>query len=1290
MSTEIKNTLFSFVTMRAPELAEKKEKNLGFIERPVEMKGLFDNVATPSGLTKVEAKQLAISKQAIPVTADSTVLKTEQQIMALNFELFKFGIWIAKNKFSYTVVMLNKEVAKVSGITLSNEHISSLWDSLFYQVLTQESFYAKESIIQMLVAANYLKNKTAIASDNDQLLNATVVLPKSLFLDDNTSTINNIKTAIAPSKQTIRNSSDSMQKLFTRTNAELNNEQLSILKQELVVVKKRYNLERQAAYKEELSNYKLRVKPQLDQYNAEYKVAKSNWYHKRDRSMPYDAKNPFDQPEEVEFPDVEEFNFVFRKELDFGFLEANISSESMLMLENLLNINDDTSQIGRRSPGGNTNQVLVETFDGFDDLDTGIAGATQNNNETIAGATNVSTTYTATYNGTLIEGGIRGLVFEPFEFEIRPVSISSKKNIHFKLELPDISWEISSATITVASPEKTFTVNLADMTRFINHLTFRFMFKDELNSNLAGGLTSAQANSITEIRGEFNFLNNPKKIFLLKNFSFNAPSNTSYWGFLNDDLTANNPGGSNANNPGGSNGPSTVLPSFIPSGFGVKKIGIADYKKVEQSVQCYAEGEVAHIENIMARERRDKSTRRLIKSENTQTDSTTSEKEQTTDTATTDRFEMQNEVSKVLQESKDFSASAFLNGSYGKVNFGGNVNFASHSSKEENTRQAITQAKEVTQKASERVSEKVFKERVVKVIEEFEETNVHEFDNRKGDKHIVGVYRWVDKVYKNQIYNYGKRLMFEFMIPEPAKLHNLGMKALIASSPEKFIAVPIDPRTAKDQKLENYAQLDDVKLKFWTGYYNVDFDACPDEKKVSGWQYSFADEPKDAMSNSKDVSMDIPEGYLATGFRYAFEGKAFNGNNWGITVGDQIVNSSTNVNTSIKSISGFSEKLPIGIYCDRYYAGTVAISIYMDRTPTLLKKWQQKTFNAIINKYEEALETYNKKVQDAKDEMVAQRTLNPNYHRQIENLILRKNCISYLIDQNQNAKNTYGKTFSNNLDTFGSYEVNLSKNLDDYAAFVKFIEEAFEWDIMSYNFYPFYWGNRNDWQKKYEVENDDPLFRSFLQSGMARTIVTVRPGFENAVNWYMQTGQIWNGGSVPVIEDPLYMSIVDELKKPAGAKEGKAWLTRVPTSLTILQASSIGLVVDKALPCNCDDKEGFENPEELPCGDNFKMNNNLINNPTGTAKLFGRIDGGAGLKTQIVLKLDENTIQDTTTTDEKGQWEMRNLPSGTFILNLDATRLIPSTGYTVSGGTVEREVSLSNDGALEVNLSIKK
>jgi hypothetical protein len=159
------------------------------------------------------------------------------------------------------------------------------------------------------------------------------------------------------------------------------------------------------------------------------------------------------------------------------------------------------------------------------------------------------------------------------------------------------------------------------------------------------------------------------------------------------------------------------------------------------------------------------------------------------------------------------------------------------------------------------------------------------------------------------------------------------------------------------------------------------------------------------------------------------------------------------------------------------------------------------------------------------------------------------------------------------------------------------LEQAFEWNIMSYYFYPFYWGAKADWGKLYQYDNNDPIFRSFMQSGLARVVVTVRPGFEDAVRFYMQTGLVWNGGEVPVIDDPLHLSIVDELKEPTGKPEGKAWATRVPTSLTILQADSIGLVVQKALPCNCDDVtiDTWENPSAVPCGDNFVVTHDVLN-----------------------------------------------------------------------------------------------
>ena len=54
-------------------------------------------------------------------------------------------------------------------------------------------------------------------------------------------------------------------------------------------------------------------------------------------------------------------------------------------------------------------------------------------------------------------------------------------------------------------------------------------------------------------------------------------------------------------------------------------------------------------------------------------------------------------------------------------------------------------------------------------IKEFEENNKHGFDNRDGAEHVSGVYRWIDIIYKNQLVNYGKRLMYEFMVPEPSR-----------------------------------------------------------------------------------------------------------------------------------------------------------------------------------------------------------------------------------------------------------------------------------------------------------------------------------------------------------------------------------------------------------------------------------------------------------------------------------------------------------------------------------------
>jgi hypothetical protein len=221
-----------------------------------------------------------------------------------------------------------------------------------------------------------------------------------------------------------------------------------------------------------------------------------------------------------------------------------------------------------------------------------------------------------------------------------------------------------------------------------------------------------------------------------------------------------------------------------------------------------------------------------------------------------------------------------------------------------------------------------------------------------------------------------------------------------------------------------------------------------------------------------------------------------------------------------------------------------------------------ETYNSILEAYEERLQEYK----DAMAELEVKRgqilSDNPAYHRDIITTVMKKNCISYLV-----GHLNMGKTFTSGS-KIRDFHVDLSEEMDQYAATVKFIEQAFEWEIMDYVFYPFYWASRKNWDKLYGHENDDPVFKAFLQAGFARAVLTVRPGFEEAVLLYMESGIIWNGGEVPVIGDDLYLSIIQELKDPDYVLDG-SWETRIPSTLTLIQNDVIALEAD-GLPCYCD------------------------------------------------------------------------------------------------------------------------
>jgi hypothetical protein len=198
----------------------------------------------------------------------------------------------------------------------------------------------------------------------------------------------------------------------------------------------------------------------------------------------------------------------------------------------------------------------------------------------------------------------------------------------------------------------------------------------------------------------------------------------------------------------------------------IKPIGIGDLKVVKQWLTAYVPGEIADIHNVMKGETKERVHRRLEKSEETFSFTGAHEEEGSKDTQSTDRYELKREAEEVLKTEVGVNANASLQ--YNRQPILATVS-ASLSYKHDDTQTAKTAqnfSHEVISKAVTRTVDRTTQQRSVTKIFETEETNKHSFT--AAGEHVSGIYRWVDKRYKAQLYNYGKRMMFEFVVPEPA------------------------------------------------------------------------------------------------------------------------------------------------------------------------------------------------------------------------------------------------------------------------------------------------------------------------------------------------------------------------------------------------------------------------------------------------------------------------------------------------------------------------------------------
>jgi hypothetical protein len=605
----------------------------------------------------------------------------------------------------------------------------------------------------------------------------------------------------------------------------------------------------------------------------------------------------------------------------------------------------------------------------------------------------------------------------------------------------------------------------------------------------------------------------------------------------------------------------------VPTGHGDARIlGIADLLVVEQELLRYQLGEVAHIENVLKTEVRSRTFKTSDTIQQTTTIETETTQEKERDLASTERFELQTESQTVINQSASKDAGLTIHASYGpSIDATANFNASSSSSSEQSSTASTSFAREITNKAIDRVQTRTLTRRTVTTINVVEETNLHSFDNKTGNADVIGVYRFVDKIYRAQVVSYGKRLMLEFIVPEPAAFLRFALTnkpvenvTLVNPDPPGYCVggTTFAPLQATDIARDNYL--------FWASKYGAqDVQTPPPSVAIASGSKRSAEKLDTVQSDGeRKISSDlfdvsIPDGYLC---QSAFV------NIFGETqLGDHAVVFQIQDQQG-QYVEPFDDGHLFTLHLDPTPTVTVSINslgfhnweviatVFTTLSPEKFQEWQLKTFASIMNAYRDLKSAFDAAVKEARlqaqDGTIS--GTNPANNRVTEQTELKRGCISLLTGQRFDLFDAVNR----NVAPFGHPEIDFAEAKAE-GAYIQVFEQTFEWNNMVYLFYPYFWGKKSEWVTIAQLTDNDPLFGQFLRAGAARVQVPVRVGFEDAILTYLSTGELWAGEGTLVNSeggpDTQHLSIIDELKSQSGNNniEGLGTLNVTKNNVTV-------------------------------------------------------------------------------------------------------------------------------------------
>jgi hypothetical protein len=639
----------------------------------------------------------------------------------------------------------------------------------------------------------------------------------------------------------------------------------------------------------------------------------------------------------------------------------------------------------------------------------------------------------------------------------------------------------------------------------------------------------------------------------------------------------------------------------------VRDASVADLQVVRSEWRGYVLGEVAAVRNVMAGETLEETSKQTSETETTQT----TETQTTTTTQTTSQQTEQSDLSRQINTQLQANVQGYVNAQYERGTPGNKLTVNAGVSGGVQIGRSESLATKVSRQAvSAAVSTVESKTRELRSQRELVRTELtldHKFQGDTGNKR--GVYRWLDRIDRFQVFTYPNRLQLEFQLPSPAEY----LRSRIAGLVQTAGLDQPPPWAVKASDITDDASAMALAVK----YRASNLPSLPDAeqsitKSITAKSEDLPTDPAAGLWTAptimQDVEIVIPDGYAATDVGFSGYATPFRGH-WLVEKtgpGDSGNNDEIAYHTIVATIAAgnqcqvFSQESALGnqsaiqgpvsepnVAQPLYGAATLAtgtnaitlspgatgsvkvgvqvagattmsatISVKCKRTTQAESTWRNEVYDALYS----AWSAWNQAWQSAQQTKALDGSLPTGESSPDRNDItirdeLKRQVIEWLLNespfQGRNGLMAPPKP--------GEWrEIDLTATLAS-AATIQFLEQAFEWSNLDYIFYPYYWANRDDWNPLLKSQATDIAYERFLKAGSARVVVPARPGMEAAVHHWLIYQQPYLGRPMPIIGDPMYVSVATEIRDlmvpPEDGLPGDSWEAQIGTTFLWLEDS---------------------------------------------------------------------------------------------------------------------------------------